>query len=42
MKNDMGHRSILIVDDLPDNLRVLRDTLQAEGYFVPVPMGQWL
>ncbi len=34
MKNDMGHRSILIVDDLPDNLRVLRDTLQAEGYKV--------
>src|SRR6476469_6036589 len=26
--------NILIVDDLPDNLRLLRDTLRAEGYKV--------
>ena len=26
--------SILIVDDLPDNLRLLRDTLSAQGYKV--------
>ncbi|MBD1810832.1 EAL domain-containing protein [Microcoleus sp. FACHB-DQ6] len=31
-RNDRGN--ILIVDDLPDNLRLLRDTLRAEGYKV--------
>ena len=38
---DPAELQVLIVDDMPANLKILRDTLEAEGYKVlPVPNGQ--
>lgn len=39
---DVSGSNILIVDDNPDNLRVLTHILASKGYLVrPVPDGQW-